>query len=162
MKWPLAIRSEPTVPPTPENRPRAEPEVPEDIPENRKASRECDRVLDSIPTAFGKLVTLAGLHINDSAAYRHPKLDALFPSDVVSGVLQKRHETVFAHWLNLSLEEQHKQLTEFFCTMWTQGTPRLPLAVRQALVPDTSREAERALFLADLEYLLDVMETSQP
>jgi hypothetical protein len=153
------IRSERAVPLNPESRTRAEPEPTEDIPESRRAARECDRLLEASPTTFGKLVTLAGLQIKGSGSYSHPKLDAMFPTAVVTGVVAKRHQTLFAGWLNLSLEEQHKDLTEFFNTMWTQGTPRLPLAVRQALVPETARAAERALFLTDLECMLSVMES---
>jgi hypothetical protein len=153
------------VPSNPERRPPAKAEsaadVTADVPEARKAVLACDGILESIPTAFGKLVTLAGLGAKDSGTYSHPQLDALFPRAVVSVVLQRRHETVFAEWLNLSLEEQHKQLTEFFCTMWTEGTPRLPVAVREALVPATAREAERMLFLADLECMLSVMEVQE-
>lgn len=152
------------MPITPESRHRAERQpgdAVEDILETRKAALACDGILDAIPTTFGKLVTLAGLQITGSEAYSHPQLDAVFPRVVVSCVLKKQHETVFANWLNLSLEEQHKQLTEFFCTMWTQGQPRLPLPVRQALVPATAREAERMLFLADLECMMSVMEVAE-
>jgi len=154
------------VPTPPESRPRSQPQPGADpvadVPENRKAALACDGILESIPTTFGRLVSLAGLQVKNSGAYSHPQLDAVFPRAVVTSVLQKRHETVFADWINLSLEEQHKQLTEFFCTMWTQGTPRLPLAVRQALVPLTAREAERMLFLADLDCMLSVMEVAEP
>lgn len=152
------------MPTTPESRPRVEPQPgnpPGDVPATRQAALACDGILESIPTTFGKLVTLAGWQVKGSGAYSHPQLDALFPGAVVSGVLQRQHEKVFADWLNLSLEEQHKQLTEFFCTMWTQGQPRLPVPVRQALVPATAREAERMLFLADLECMLSVMEVGE-
>jgi hypothetical protein len=128
-----------------------------DLAETRQASLLFDGILEAVPTTFAKLVTMAGLRVKGSSAYGHPQLNAFRP-DVVTRVLQKRHEKVFADWLNLGLEEQHKQLTEFFCTMWTQGTPRLPVAVRQTLVPTTACEAERQLFLADLECTLSVME----
>jgi hypothetical protein len=141
---------------TPARHPAANPIG--EVPETRKAALACDGLLEPIPTTFGKLVTLAGLQVKGSGAYSHPQLDTMFPPVVVNSVLQKRHEKAFSDWLTLSLEEQHKQLTEFFCTMWTQGTPRLPLGVRQALVPATAREAERLLFLADLECMLSVME----
>jgi hypothetical protein len=153
------------VPRNPENCTQADPDNETDPLWNattRGADRACDDMLAGIPTTFGKLVTLAGLRGQDTGPYSHPRLAAEFPTAAVSLVLQRRHEKVFAEWINLSLEEQHKQLTEFFCTMWTQGAPRLPPAVRQALVPAAARDAERTLFLSDLECMLHVMEVREP
>lgn len=133
-------------------------ETPREDPQKRKAAAACDGVLDRTSTTFGKLVTLAGLQIQGAGDYSHPQLDASFPTAVVNSVLQKRHEEVFSEWLSLSLEEQHKQLTEFFCSMWTVGKPRLPAQVRQALAPPTAREAERTLFLSDLECTISVIQ----
>jgi hypothetical protein len=152
------------VPSNPERRPLAESEpAPDAIRDatTRKADLACDGILKAHSTTFAKLVNLAGLRAAGSDVYSHPQLAPAFPPALVTLVLQKRHETTFADWINLSLEEQHKQLTEFFCTMWTRGTPRLPLAVRHALVPASAREAERLLFLADLECMLSVMEVGE-
>jgi hypothetical protein len=149
------------VPANPERRPLAESAPAPDAIRDatpRKAELACDGILKALPTTFAKLVNLAGLRAAGSDLYTHPQLAAAFPRAVASLVLQKRHETVFGDWINLSLEEQHKQLTEFFCAKWTQGRPRLPVGVRHALVPATARDAERLLFFADLECMLSVME----
>jgi hypothetical protein len=98
------------------------------------------------------------MRAKNSTDYCHPQLDDAFPPNVVTFVLRKQHEQAFEQWLNLGLEEQYKQLAEFFSAMWTEGQPRLPDAVREALVPGSASEAERALFLVDLDCTLDVME----
>jgi hypothetical protein len=123
----------------------------------RKAAAACDAILERFPTTFGKLVTLAGLQLQGAGQYNHPQLGA-FPSPVINSALQKRHEDTFTEWLNLSIEEQHKQLTEFFGSMWTEGKPRLPDAVRKALAPPTAREHERILFLSNLDCTVSVIE----
>ena len=129
-----------------------------DDQQRRKATLACDGILDRFPTTFGKLVTLAGLQIKGAGEYSHPQLDGMFPSAVVNSLLQQRHEAAFSEWLGLSLEQQHKQLTEFFCSMWTVGRPRLPDPVRRSLAPATAREPERILFLSDLDCTITVIE----
>jgi hypothetical protein len=138
--------------------PRLAVEPLRDDPQTRKAGAACDGILRDIPTVFGKLVTLAGLQTTGAGQYYHPQLDGNFPPALVSFLFRQRHEEAFSQWLNLSLEEQHKQLTEFFCALWTVGRPRLPKNVRQALAPPTAAKPERILFFADLECTISVIE----
>jgi hypothetical protein len=151
------------VPSTPKSRSGTRPKTPSDSgrddQQKRKAGAACDSILERFPTIFGKLVTLAGLQILGEGQYNHPHLDGTFPSPVVNAVLQQRHEDAFKQWLSLSLEEQHKQLTEFFYALWTVGKPRLPQPVRNALAPVTAGQAERILFLSDLACTISVIES---
>jgi hypothetical protein len=140
-------------------KPKSVAEPLRDDPQTRKAAAACDGILRDIPTVFGKLVTLAGLQTNGAGQYYHPQIDGNFPAAVVSSLFRQRHEDTFSQWLNLSLEEQHKQLTEFFCALWTVGRPRLPEKVRKALAPPEAAEPERILFLADLECTISVIES---
>jgi hypothetical protein len=157
-----SCRSQAAVPPSSNSRSGAKPksavEPLRDDPQTRKAAAACDGILRDIPTIFGKLVTLAGMRTNGAGQYNHPQLDEAFPRAVTSSLFRQRHEDTFSQWLNLSLEEQHKQLTEFFCAMWTVGRPRLPENVRQALAPPAAAEPERILFLSDLECTISVIE----
>ena len=116
-----------------------------------------DEILAAIPNTFGRLLALASFRVPGTANYEHTQLNESFPGSVVTAVLSRAHQRAFTEWLAHSLEEQHKQLNEFFAHNMMDGRPRFPIEVRLGLVPPAAKTAEQALFLSDLDCLFDVM-----
>ena len=88
-------------------------------------------------------------------------LSAAFGRDDSSRALRESHEQTFAGWLNLSLEEQHADLTAYLETL--EEPPRVVLdywlrsrAYRNQ-PPASARTADRQLFYRNLEALLVVL-----
>lgn len=117
--------------------------------------------LGQIPTAFGRLVYLAGLRDPNSGAYAHHGLAAVFGEQEAESAIRTSHEDCFAAWLRLELREQREDLMAYLqgleadrktvVEVWTRVTPYLNLPPAAAL------QVERELFLSDLEALLSLM-----
>lgn len=117
--------------------------------------------LSRIPTVYGRLAYLASLRDQNSGIYRHHGLGAAFGRDDSSRALRESHEQTFAGWLNLSLEEQHADLTAYLKTL--EEPPRavvdywLRSRAYRNQPPASARTADRQLFYRNLEALLVVL-----
>lgn len=119
------------------------------------------RTLGQIPTTFGKLVYLASLRNENTARYQHFGLAQLYSDPEADKVLRRSHEQVFAEWLNFSLERQRRDLEEYLegiednkgmvVQTWLTLTPY------KNLMPASAGEAERQLYLSDLELILELL-----
>ncbi len=104
-----------------------------------------------IPTFFGRLAYLAALHEN--GGYRHPLISRALGAEAADRTLRRSHYQVFAEWLALNLEEQRSDLEAFLNAF--QGPPdALPY---REFAPPGIRDAERQLYLSDLEILLELL-----
>ena len=119
------------------------------------------RTLQRIPSLFGRLAYLASLRDETSGRYRHFGLARMYGDDEADIVLRVSHERVFAEWLNLSLERQRgeierhlDQLDEDRRTVLAAWGALQPYA---ALPPAAAGEAERVLYLSDLEIILEIL-----
>lgn len=120
-----------------------------------------NRTLSQIPTTFGKMIYLAELRDANSGTYRHYGLAQRYTDETADRVLRTSHEQVFSEWLNYSLERQHRDLElyleslegdrETLLQTWLTLTP-----YRNA-IPISAREAERLLYISDLELILDLL-----
>jgi hypothetical protein len=89
--------------------------------------------VETIPTAFGRLVYLRSL----------PET-----ADATIGFVSQQ---VFSHWLRLGISDQIHDLRAYIAA---SGEPPADYA---RLVPPAAREVERQLFLTDMETLLGLL-----
>ncbi|MBZ5582296.1 MAG: hypothetical protein LAQ30_08855 [Acidobacteriia bacterium] len=108
--------------------------------------------LARIPTLFGRLVYLAALR-DAGGGYAHPALSHMLGRENADRTLRHSHHQIFAQWLALGLEEQKSDLGDFLHEF---HAPREALHYRE-LVPAGARDAERQLYLTDLETLLELL-----
>lgn len=119
------------------------------------------RTLSQIPTTFGRVAYLAGLRNENSGNYQHFGLAQRYSDEDADRVLRSSHEEAFAEWLNYPLERQRKDLEEHLRSI--EGERKvvlqtwLTLAPYRNLVPTGTREAERLLYITDLELILEIL-----
>jgi len=117
--------------------------------------------LTQIPSVFGRLVYLCSLRDANTGLYEHYGLAQIFGSQAADEALRDSHQQVFLEWLGYSLEEQKADLNLYLADL--EGDRRTVLAtwIRLApyrnLVPSTVREAERNLYVRDLEIILELL-----
>ena len=119
------------------------------------------RTLAQIPTLFGKIVYLSGLRDVNSGGYVHYGLAQRYSTEEANRILRESHERVFGEWLNCPLERQRDDLEEYLRSLEDDRETILrtwfTLAPYNNLIPINTREAERLLYISDLELILDVL-----
>ena len=119
------------------------------------------RTLSQIPTLFGKIAYLSGLRDANSGSYVHFGLAQRYSTEEANRILRESHERVFGEWLNCPLEQQRNDLEEYLRSLAddreTVLRTWLTLAPYNSLIPINAREAERLLYISDLELILDVL-----
>ena len=119
------------------------------------------RTLSQIPTTFGRVAYLAGLRNENSGYYQHFGLAQRYSDEEADRVLWLSHEQVFAEWLNYPLEQQRQDLEEHLRSV--EGEQQvvletwLTLTPYRNLIPAGTREAERLLYITDLELILEIL-----
>lgn len=116
--------------------------------------------LSHIPSLFGRLVYLSSLRGGDTGVYEHAGLATLFGEREAHRALFRSHETVFAAWLNYSLERQKEDVDLYLSGLsvdrksvisaWSRLSPY------RNVFPESAQPFERALFLRDFEALLEL------
>lgn len=101
---------------------------------------------------------LAGLRDPNNGRYQHHGLALVFGEEEADRALRESHEASFRDWLELRLEHQKADLALYFSDLPTDRKTLvetwLRLAPYRNLIPAQARQAEKDLFLADLESLL--------
>ena len=119
------------------------------------------RTLSQIPTTFGRIVYLAALRNENSGHYEHFGLAQRYSDEEADCVLRSSHEQVFAEWLNFPLERQRQDLEEHLRSIESERKvvlkTWLTLAPYRNLIPAATREAERLLYITDLELILEIL-----
>ena len=119
------------------------------------------RTLSQIPTTFGRVAYLAGLRNENSGHYQHFGLAQRYSDEEADRVLRSSHEQVFAEWLNYPLARQRQDLEEHLRSI--EGERKvvletwLTLTPYRNLIPVGTREAERLLYITDLELILEIL-----
>ena len=119
------------------------------------------KTLSQISTSFGRLAYLAGLRDQNSGRYQHFGLAQRYTENEADRVLRTSHEEIFAEWLNYPLEQQRQDLEEHLRSI--EGDRKavlrtwLTLTPYRNLIPAESRDAERLLYITDLELLLEIL-----
>jgi hypothetical protein len=117
--------------------------------------------LDRIPTVFGKLVYLASLRNQNTGLYEHFGLAQIFGEKEADGTLRANHAQLFAEWLCRGLEHQKEEVTGYLESLESELSQVvsnwLRLAPYRNFIPAEARQAERELYLADLETILEML-----
>lgn len=123
------------------------------------ANEITDQILEQASGAFGKLVLLSSICNGRAGTYHHSALDGVVPSCLTSLVLRRNHEQVFSMWLELILEEQWKEISEYVAAPEAGEVTRgkVPEEPWEALIPQAARQPERELFLSDLKLILSLL-----
>ena len=132
-----------------------------DKPSSREPAAELWRhTLARIPTLFGRVLYLASLRNQADGAYEHPGLAQMVGEEEAGETLRRSHARVFQDWLCLNLAQQKADLQEYLAET---PNPAAMLAdwatsaVYQSWAPSTAQDAERRLFVGDLEILLNLL-----
>jgi hypothetical protein len=117
--------------------------------------------LSRIPTVYGRVVYLSSLRDTNSGIYRHHGLSTKFGREESVRALQASHTKTFREWLKLPLRNKSSDLIEYLESL---GDPRgvvvlywLRSQVYLTCIPDSATKAERALYTADIEALLQAI-----
>lgn len=120
-----------------------------------------NRTLSQVRSTFGKVAYLASLRNENTGRYEHFGLAQIYSDDDANAVLRQSHDDVFREWLGYSLEEQKRDLENYFETMGDdRGTVLntwLTLSPYRRLLPAKASEAERELYITDLELILELL-----
>jgi len=104
---------------------------------------------------------LCSLRDANTGAYQHFGLAQIFGDQAADEALRSSHQQVFAEWLGFGLEQQKADLDLYLAGL--EGDRRtivetwIRLAPYRNLLPSTTREVERELYLRDLETLLELL-----
>lgn len=136
---------------------------PRAILERGAASDLWRNTLSQIPSVYGRLVYLTGLRDSNSGRYEHHGLALIFGEKDANDALRKSHRASFEEWLSFTLEQQKADLdlylSDLFSIKRTVVENWLRLAPYKNLAPAGAGAAERALFLADFETLLQLLKS---
>jgi hypothetical protein len=117
--------------------------------------------LSHIPTLFGRIAYLASLRNPNSGRYEHHGLTALFGEEEADRALRESHARAFAEWLNRPLAAQRSEVEQYLEEAGQDAGTLLIAWYRlrpyRGWVPDNAGEADRRLFIADLEMLLELL-----
>jgi hypothetical protein len=115
--------------------------------------------LSQITTTFGRLAYLSSLRNENSGQYEHHGFAQTYGVDEADRAMRESHESIFADWLGFDLQKQKAELDEYLHSLGGDPAKLLDiwrrLAPYRSYVPTAVRAADRALFQADLETLLE-------
>ena len=117
--------------------------------------------LSQIPTLFGRLAYLASIRNQNTGQYEHHGFAQTYGADAADRAMRQSHESLFAEWLGKDLAGQKADLDEYFHSLGDEPNRLIEVWLRLApyrgYVPTAVRAADRALFNADLEVLLETI-----
>lgn len=119
------------------------------------------RTLSQVPTAFGRIVYLASLRNLNTGRYEHFGLAQIYSEDQADSAIRTSHTQAMSEWLNFPLARQKADLEEYLDSL--DGSRRqvldtwAALAPHRNLLPGDASEAEKDLFLSDLELILELL-----
>jgi hypothetical protein len=122
--------------------------------------------LSQIPYVAGRLAYLASLRNANTGRYEHYGLSELYGAESAHKTLLASHEAAFGEWLNYDLPHQASDLRLYLSelgedvaavlTAWRQ------LGTHRNLIPLTATDAQRELYVLDMEAILDNMRSQLP
>ncbi len=136
----------------------------EEAVEQSRAARDLwSRTLSQVPTTFGRIAYLAGLRDSNTGRYQHFGLAQIYSTEAAGQALGASHAEAFAEWLTYPLEQQKNDLEEYLASLDERRETVLrawaALGPYRSLVPASATEAQRELFLSDLEVILELLRT---
>lgn len=116
------------------------------------------RTLSRIPTLYGRLAYLTSLRDSNSGRYAHHGLALAFGEHQAHHALSKSHLETFREWLRMPVKHQRADLELYWSEQETQKASLLDnwqkLTPYRNLIPANASDAERALFLDDIESII--------
>ena len=109
----------------------------------------------------GRFTYVAGLRNENSGIYHHFTLALRYTDEEADCFLCGSHKEIFREWLNFPLERQRRELEEYLES--SEGERAVVLQTwltstsYRNLVPTSAHEAERLLFISDLELILEIL-----
>jgi hypothetical protein len=132
-------------------------------PEEGSAAELWRHTIGQIPSSFGRLVYLASLRDQNTGRYEHHGLSQMFGEDESDGALRQSHDQTFAEWLRFDLQQQKNDLDMYLSAFQVEKRTILATWIRLApyrnLMPTNVREPERRLYLADIETILELLQS---
>jgi hypothetical protein len=117
--------------------------------------------LSQIPCLFGRLVYLASLRNSNTGRYEHHGLALVFGEEESDNTLRDSHDKAFCEWLTYGLEAQKADLDLYLSSLAADKRTLLRtwqrLAPYRNMIPASARAADRGLYMADLEALLEML-----
>ncbi|MGA3025860.1 MAG: hypothetical protein ABSF98_13915 [Bryobacteraceae bacterium] len=121
------------------------------------------RTLSQIPSLFGRITWLASLRNPNTGHYEHHGLAVLFGPEGSNKALRLSHLACCREWLNSSLGEQMSDLRLYLSTQSSRPGDVIgnwqELGFWRTILPASIRGAERALYLAEVETLLTLLQS---
>lgn len=138
------------------------PEPLEEAAARSRALRDLwDRTLAQVATTFGRLAYLASLRDANSGRYQHFGLAQVYSAEEAERALRASHDEVFHQWLTYPLARQKSDLEDYLSSLEekreTVLQAWLALSPYQNLVPADASEAQKTLFVSDLEVILELL-----
>ena len=119
------------------------------------------RTLSQVPSVYGRLVYLSGLRDANSGRYEHHGLALVFGKDEANRALKKCHVQAFEEWLTFDIEQQKADLDLYLSSIETDKRTTLENWIKETpyrnLIPSSTRQNERRLFMADLSAILELL-----
>ena len=141
-------------------------EVNASVPNTSGYSNHLKARLSRIQPLFGRLLRVSALRDPASGRYEDPDAGGEFDAGEVDQVVRHEHHEFFEAWLCLSLEEQaadvagylwrHLENRDGALHEWRQKFQYM------ALVPSEALDAQRELFRANLEVVLNLLYFEAP
>ena len=117
--------------------------------------------ISRIPSVFGRVFYLAGLRDTNSGIYRHHGLSATFGRQESIDALAASHYRCFQEWLQMPLAAKHADLFEYFGPLEESAADIVKhwrnSRIYLTYMPDSATDAERELFVKELEILFDLV-----
>ncbi len=115
-----------------------------------------------IPTAFGTLAFLGGFRSRATGQYYDVESCRQYGEPETVRVLHRLHSRAFADWLNLTLDQQNRDLRRYLGSNDAARTRLERKELVNLLAPAGSRSEEVSLFLEDLNTILGVFRDEKP
>lgn len=120
-----------------------------------------ERTLAQVPSVFGQLMYLASLRDGHNGRYRHYGLAQRYGEEATHHALNASHERVFAEWVGYSLDKQRSELEIYLDGIEESRADVFKswaaIAPYKNLVPAGAGDAERYLYVSDLELILELL-----
>jgi len=127
-----------------------------------KALRDLwNRTLGQVSTNFGRLAYLCSLRDANTGRYEHFGLAQIYSREEADQALRWSHAQTFGEWLNSPLAQQKTDLEDYLDNL--EGGRQIVLQAWAVLkpylnvIPVDASEAQRQLFITDLEIILDLL-----
>ena len=121
------------------------------------------RTLSQIPSRFGRIVYLASLRNANTGVYEHHGLASIFGAERSNKALRLSHLSCCREWLKQPLSDQLADLRAYLEAQRPRAAEVIgnwqEYSYWRSILPSSIRGAERALYLAEVDVLLSLLQS---